>query len=249
MGIFPEGYVTALAGKNYICQCLKDTVSPITEIRLGFPKRLIKIKGKVSGIMKEWSKIISDHPFVKADISQQIALSQELEKETDEKNLIYTFATVPFNPENDTLRRLWEELFATVLDGENIRFSDYDFGGGKKMQYFRGNDEELQSLETTYQQYDMLHYLIDRYGDPDCVQSDKEQIAERKKSIAGRIAEILSTKKFSRKRCRDCGRALPWNYRFGICQECYEERRQARRYYRYDDDWDDEDDWDEDFDY
>ena len=44
---------------------------------------------------------------------------------------------------------------------------------------------------------------------------------KKKKEVSDTLTKVLKTKQLKRRQCPDCGRALPYNYQYGICESCY----------------------------
>lgn len=42
---------------------------------------------------------------------------------------------------------------------------------------------------------------------------------------------MLKTKQLKRRQCPDCGRALQYNYQYGICESCYSMRNRGYGYW------------------
>ncbi len=56
---------------------------------------------------------------------------------------------------------------------------------------------------------------------------DSEEIAKIircKELISDRIIKILQEQKLTHRTCKRCGREVPWNYKFGICQRCFDKQ-------------------------
>ena len=43
----------------------------------------------------------------------------------------------------------------------------------------------------------------------------------RKNEISARIMELLSRQRLSMKKCRICGKELPFRHKYGVCEECF----------------------------
>ena len=54
--------------------------------------------------------------------------------------------------------------------------------------------------------------------------TEKEQLLEYKRKLSDKISDILAKQKLPGRTCKDCGRPIPWNYPYGICQSCYNNR-------------------------
>ena len=59
----------------------------------------------------------------------------------------------------------------------------------------------------------------------------KELIRKKKKEVSDTLTEVLKTKQLKRRQCLDCGRALPYNYQYGICESCYSMRNRGYGYW------------------
>ena len=55
-----------------------------------------------------------------------------------------------------------------------------------------------------------------------------EEIQRRKDLISQGIIHILSTQKLQARKCKTCGRNLPWNWPYTMCDGCF--RRENIRY-------------------
>ena len=54
---------------------------------------------------------------------------------------------------------------------------------------------------------------------------------KKKKEVSDTLTEVLKTKQLKRRQCPDCGRALPYNYQYGICESCYSMRNRGYGYW------------------
>jgi ATP-dependent RNA helicase SUPV3L1/SUV3 len=52
-------------------------------------------------------------------------------------------------------------------------------------------------------------------------------IMQRKREISDAITAILVEQNLRPRNCRKCGKTIAWNYRFGVCQECFDRLRHA----------------------
>ena len=141
--------------------------------------------------------------------------------------------TLPFDPENETLRAIWDRMVKQEAKGEHLRFSTV-----RSWNFFDADTNSLDALELYHKICDLCYAYADRFG----VQEDIEEIQQKKEQYSLKIMELLKKTKMKRKTCRECGKVLPWNYPYPMCQSCHD----ALYPKRYDDDFDFEDD--EDFD-
>ena len=80
-----------------------------------------------------------------------------------------------------------------------------------------------------YQKYDLIHNFVRLFGMPDTREEQKR--TDKKKEVSDTLTEVLK-----RRQCPDCGRALPYNYQYGICESCYSMRNRGRYGY-WGDEW------------
>lgn len=92
-------------------------------------------------------------------------------------------------------------------------------------------NKRIQELEGLYQKYDLIHNFVRLFGMPDTREEQKELIRKKKKEVSDTLTEVLKTKQLKRRQCPDCGRALPYNYQYGICESCYSMRNRGYGYW------------------
>jgi ATP-dependent RNA helicase SUPV3L1/SUV3 len=222
-GIYNKGYVSSSYERKRIRACLHQTVPPITRAILPFPESLLDLEGQLSRIMERWNEIPENGFFIKGNIRREIRLCRELEEFTDDKNLIYAFITIPYNEEDPVLRAIWQEMFLDELEG-NV--SSYEHEYSLVPRPFAAN---LPDLEFLYEKCDLIYYFCRSFRHEDCMPN----LEEARREICQNIMKILSEQKIPGRRCRACGRELPWNYPYGLCEECFIKNR-GRRYRDFD---------------
>lgn len=202
------GLVNASVDKRYVVQGLEAVLPQIEYVSLGFPRELLQIDGKVSDIIANWSEIEIHEPFRKCELKTEVSLAEELEKYSDDKDKIFNFVMIPFKESDRTLRRDWLRLFKYYCAGKPKSFSEL---------YFYYDPDDLASMELAYQQNDLMFYYMRLTEQP------KEQriIMHEKQQISAEINAYLKDHPLEGKKCRSCGKALPWNYKFGICGKCH----------------------------
>jgi len=135
------------------------------------------------------------------------------------KKLEYDFLTIPFDDENEDLLAIWYDFFKKETDGEE--YDIYQIVEQIDIEESSGNGA-LATLERQHAALD-LYFNIARKFQPS--ERTFELIMEKKRVCSERIMKILEKQKLRGKTCRCCGRELPWNYPFGICERCYKSRR------------------------
>ena len=93
--------------------------------------------------------------------------------------------------------------------------------------------EDLGYLEEAFREADLLYVFADRFG----YAEEKEKITNLKAKISEKIIEQLSTKQLASRKCKYCGKTLAWNYPYGMCEDCYNERYGHYGHWYDDDDY------------
>ena len=223
-GIYNKGYVSSSYERKRVRACLRQEVPPIRLAILPFPESLLELEGKLSSIMERWNEIPESGFFVKGDIRREIRLCKELEEYTDDKLLTYAFITIPYDEESPVLRAIWQEMFLDELEGTVQSFE-------KEYQHVpRPIAANLPDLEFLYEKCDLIYYFCRTFHHEDCMPN----LEEARREICQNIMKILAEQKLPGKRCRSCGKELPWNYPYGLCEDCHEKQRFGGRYRNYD---------------
>ena len=214
-GIYNKGFVSSSYERKRIRACLRQEVPPIEQAILPFPESLLDLEGDLSRIMERWNEIPESGFFIKGDIRREIRLCRELEEYTQDKTLIYAFITIPYDEENPVLRAIWQEMFTDELEGTVESYEhEYDY-------IPRPIAANLPDLEFLYEKCDLIYYFCRTFHHEECMRG----LEEARKEICRNMMKILSEQKLPGRRCRSCGRELPWNYPYGLCEDCHEQQR------------------------
>ncbi len=227
-GIFNKGYMNALVGKRALAKALREEYVPIKKARIQMPERLLDLDMSLIETLSTWQNVTNEELFEKTDIDvimKKCIKMEKLNKLSDKKSLtkkeMWQFALIPFDEGNASLFALWEHLVSLYLDETDI-FIDFDF------QFSYGN--KLQDLETDYKKLDLYFSFARQIGLRGEV---REIIAKEKQEVALKIIEKLYDVSDQKKKCKRCGKELSWNYKFGLCNRCNQERKlYGREYYR-----------------
>ena len=154
--------------------------------------------------------------------------------------MIYDFITIPFS-ENSSAKDLWKKCFLAEKDKKPYTF--------KKM----CKEFSISPVYDTISELEEVHKCCDivyAYAYKFKYTKETPSILDMKKQISEKIMELLKRQKLEPRKCKYCGKVLPWNYSYGMCYECHDEmypRRNNRNYYNdWDgDDWEDNE-WDDD---
>ena len=100
-----------------------------------------------------------------------LILCEELEKISDDKELIYKFLTIPFDERRRKVHALWRKLF--ILESKDKHY-EYD---PQLLKPFGS----LEMLELKYKQGDLLNSYYRHIGDldmADLIMHDKRRVAD-----------------------------------------------------------------------
>ncbi len=119
---------------------------------------------------------------------------------------LYQMITVGFDIENGELLSQWLAACHAYLDGaEEFPFPDC-------------SARDLLEMETCYKKLDLYYQMCHRFFLP----CEEERVTAEKVRLAGEIDDAIARDLQNyRHRCRICGRTLPWNAPFGICDACF----------------------------
>ena len=215
-GMFEEGYVAAYTNQKRFAKAIHAKIEPLYKAVITFPESLIGIPAKLSETMERWDEISTDSFYEKANLKEQKQLCLELEAYTQEKELIYRFITVPFDPTDLDLKRIWLQFFLDEMKGKEANYRRYlpDI-------YDKTDAAYMNILEHDYRICDLLYSYMDKFHRNE----DFSDIISTKKRISEQIMKILAKQKLISRKCKVCGRILPWNYSYAICEKCHFERR------------------------
>ena len=211
-GMFEKGYAGSIEERRMVRRAVFSDIPQIREARIGFPYSLTGIDGTISQLMSKWGEIEPKAGFEHADLSIEIGLAEELERETNDKELVYRFVMIPFDEKNEELKHLWLTLFRDEKNGRTGRYMDY-------LPPKPDEDTPLDVLEVQFKACDMLYHYIEAFTAGHT--EDLHDVLARKNEISGRIMELLSRQRLSMKKCRICGKELPFRHKFGICENCF----------------------------
>ena len=213
-GIYDEGLYNSIFSPQWLRGAVNSRTPDLVKAYVDFPKSLKYVGDKLSQTMRQWNEITISEGYERGNIAREIALAEKAEKYTNDRELIYEFATIPFDEKDETLMQMWYDMLYCQIDG-----LPYVYTRVKTDRTTSDDSEELRILEHKYKICDMLFYYKRRF-EPDRF----SWIGEKKREISDRIIEILNRQKLSPRRCIICGRKLSWNHRFKFCERCYNMR-------------------------
>ncbi len=211
-GMYEIGFVNSFGEKRFIRKQLLTENPALTSAVIDFPPSLLGLDASLSDILKRWNDIPEKEGYHKADLTLKIELCEILESFSEDKDLIYRFLCIPFDEKEDSLRELWVRLFLQEQSGEKVRAIDYLPYSGTLP-----NKVDLQDLEYAYKVCDLIYYYLERFGN----EEELPAVRDEKRIISEGITELLEKQQLPENRCKRCGRKLPWNYRYRVCESCH----------------------------
>ena len=223
--IYDEGLVNTMGNKLRIEQALDAGLADLTTAYyLPLDRYILSmpIGTLIERLREAMIKVAQVSPFRGADVEQPIALLNYFKPEQklslDEQ---YRLAFIPFDMDENDLFEDWKRYVALYSKKMNIEV----FGVTR--------EDDLDELETDYKRLDLFYSFCKTMNIP----FDPNKISEMKQETAARIHSLLTTKirKMGRT-CNRCGRPVPWNHEYGICESCYQDQRMSYSY-GYRDEW------------
>lgn len=217
---YDVGYYTAYGERQIVDEGAEEPIEDITEAVIGFPTSLLNIDAPISEIMRKWQEIPVHEGYRQMKLDDEQMLAEELEKRTQDKNLIYNLITIPFDVRSEQLMSLWEELADITLSGRRADF----YALKPKVSLSDYTSVNMELLEMAYKECDLLYAYFRKFGYPEYLKPTmlfKDQISDA-------IIIILKKQNFSRKTCRRCGRTLSFLSVSNLCERCYEQMKRER---------------------
>lgn len=178
-GMYDIGYYTSAVDINMLKFKIQQGCTPISKARLKFPKNIINVDMPLSQILEAWSKIpYNKEIFSNTDLSREIRLCRKAEEYSDDKQLIFSFATIPFNENSPKLLTLWYSLLRSEIKCKKPPDINKILDIGKC--------KGLADLEMLYRKSDLLYYYCTRFQ-----RGELSGILERKHLISSEIMQRL----------------------------------------------------------
>lgn len=211
-GIYEEGFVAAVDKIELIEDGLGRMPIPIMKAYIGFPEQLLNLPADIDSLIKIWAGMDAPAIYQKMEVDELLSLYQSFlsvhgsHMEAFTKQEIYKLITCAIDINNKLVVDLWKDYCREYRDVEELEFP-----------YSPGND--LYDLESYYKMLDLYFQFSRKVGLP--IQA--ENLVEERHETEEEISRILKMEcsSYSRK-CSICGRELPWDYSFSICERCFE---------------------------
>ncbi len=215
-GQYDVGYVNAHGFRSTVERALAKPLLPLTEAVIRFPESLLGIPLPLTQIIDQWLAMKDRSCFSKASTVRMASLAAMMETRHTDKQLLYRFLCIPFDETDPDLLARWKAMYHAECASEHVEVLS------EIPPYLDPEDctaAMLDGLEADYRRCD-LYYNYTRLflEEPDAL---LDAIQRRKYLISQGIIHILSTQKLQQRTCRVCGRALPWNWPYALCDACH----------------------------
>lgn len=215
--IFDEGFVNAYDDRDHIYKELAKTIPNIKEVFIRFPESLLGLESDLSATLEKWNDIKVKPGFKKADVTHEIKLSKIAERITSDKKVIYEFITIPYDDEDEELLELWKNMLEAYVN--NIHLNFFDIKPIYPLSDLKPDD--LVELEKAYKICDLIYYYNEKFEGS----KDSAMVMHCKEEISTAIMKLLESEQFTTRKCKSCGKPLPWNMRFNVCEKCHRTHR------------------------
>lgn len=167
-----------------------------------------------------WDKFESPKGTKKASLSEERELYEKIRGSEIEAKLsimdLYGFLHLPFSKKEPQLIWQWEQTMLAIIDGAEL----------PELLLKNRNLEELELSYKAIGLHLLFLYRLDRRTEAIYWERIREQISDK-------VHDRLRTDvKNMAKKCRSCGRKLPWDHKYQICDQCHE-RKYRRNYSHY----------------
>ena len=219
-GIYDVGYVNALGFRQVVAAALERPFQPLREAMLRFPESLLGLPLPLTEILNRWISMKDKDYFTKASTVRMASLAARMETPTTDKRLLYDFLCIPFDETEPELLGEWKAMYH-----EESQHRHYEVA--RMLPAFVDPEQctvrMLDRLEADYRLCDLYYNYVRRFLEEP--QELLRDIQQRKDLISSGIIHVLSTQKLVGRTCSQCGRHLPWNWPYSICDRCHFTRR------------------------
>ncbi len=161
-----------------------------------------------------------DGPFVAANIENMMEVAKMVDLYRLDLKSKYHLACAPLTLGSPYLESVFHRYLIALEQHKPIPFAVPDIGGVAE------TSEALFEAEERVKEVSLYLWLSYRFPDAFV---DTENALEARRKLNAFIERSLRKGVFARA-CKRCGKPLPPNFAFGICQECFHGRRSPRRH-------------------
>ena len=209
-GYYDTGYVQSALDMGYIGKMLNEPFFPIKKARIGFPEVLLDINMELDEIIEVWENAGETELYDKISMAESVRKYRYLKHYPKagecmkDKKLLLSLVTCPFDVGDKEVLKLWLRYCENPAQEQNC--PRYPM------------DAALEELETYYKELDLYSQFAGRMGwviDREALEAGRE---EAQRAIGAFLKE---DKQQFEKRCEVCGKPLPWDYPYRVCEDCF----------------------------
>lgn len=209
-GYYDVGYVQSALDMEYIGKKLEEPFYPLKKARIGFPEVLLDIDMELDEIIEAWEKTRNLPMYDKISMAESIKKYRYLRNYRkglpymDDRKFVLSLITCPFDVKDREVLKLWLKYCENPQKERDCPMLPSDFS--------------LEGLESYYKQLDLYIQFSGRMN----WVIDREEVASNREWAQHEIGELLKEDKGQfEKKCRGCGKTLPWDYAYPICNHCF----------------------------
>ncbi|MDD6503668.1 MAG: DEAD/DEAH box helicase [Oscillospiraceae bacterium] len=221
MGLYDIGFVAAMRDADelgLIPECLERPNQELREASLGFSDLVASIHYPLGDVLKAWSNQPVKAPYKRMDVSRYIRLLGLLEKYVPEtKKLshqtLLLACGIPFDENREELLVQFYRYMRT-----------YCAPDGRELEKPRCLGGQLDDLELYFKKLELYFSCCKTF----CFDCDEVWLRQEKARTSERINQLL-TNDLTKcgPKCRVCGKPLPVDTAFGVCDRCFRRRQRA----------------------
>ena len=215
-GIYPEGLVNSTEPKNPIRAGLESRSETVHEAVIDFPESLLGVNAPLSEIIERWAQLEIKPGYTRADPVRMLKLCRMIEPLSEDKRFLYDCISMTFDEESADLLQIWRVMCAKEAAGEV-----YGVENALPGEKWIDDTDNLSELEEAFRLCDLLFGYCEKFDHTEW----RGEIMRRKNRISAKMTEILARQSLHGRRCAVCGKALPWNVPFGLCESCFRNGR------------------------
>jgi len=159
-------------------------------------------------------------PFVAANIDSMMELAKIVDEYDLDLVTKYHFACAPVSLVSPYLEKVFRRYLKSIEKNEEVKFSELGKLPKRALTY-----QALLNAEDRVKEVSLYLWLSFKFGDKFL---EIEKAKEARDKLNSYIERSLRESNFE-KYCRICGVNLDLNYRFSICDKCYNKMRLKRK--------------------
>ncbi|MEL6269112.1 MAG: helicase-related protein [Chloroflexota bacterium] len=223
-GLSEGGYVGATSRNDlkYVKRQFYKKPPNLTHARVAPQLQDLEIiPGSLAERLVEWSRLRSIPPALRsivkvADLEERVSLAQMLsDEEVDQLGLAAAVKLINA-PTRESTRTYWRQCAKAIIDMKPMPLPPKPAG---KIT----NTRDLDDIEFCIACADIYMWLAHR---PEFKELGERlnDVREQRRQWSESIDEALLKRIKNVKSCSQCGKILPGDYRYGMCQECFQGR-------------------------